>query len=360
MQLFLPGFIDNYFISGVNSGNNYIKTTKGNSFFIQPGVYIIAKKKIGLAEYSPAEFYAPLSITAEPFVIHKPFNEVSANKSFSIFAKIVGIDSTDKISIEVRNSSNKWKTLIMQRLNTYDYTSDIPADMVSAGVINYRVMIQRGNKDFYTFPGGFKGNPYAWDEYRNESWQTFIATDETPLELFAAISDRNKIMLYNPDWRTNTVEYITAGKTNQLVLKATMNKPAAGQFMGWQYNFSDKILGRKAELSSFTKLVIRARSQQEMKLKLSLITADADAYTTSVSLTKDWKEIEIPLNSLQKDAFLLLPRPYPGFLPLRFKTAQNKLLNIRDIEKLEISFDENIQSIPVPVSIEVESVWLKK
>ena len=213
--------------------------------------------------------------------------------------------------------------------------------------------------DFYTFPGGFKGYPYAWDEYRNETWQTFVATDETPLELFVATTDRNKIMLYNPDWRANKVEYITAGTANQLVLKATMNKPTAGNFMAWQYNFGDKILGRKAELSSFTKLVIRARSQQEIKLKLSLITADADAYTTSVSLTKDWKEIEIPLSSLQKDAFLLLPRPYPGFLPLRFKTAQNKPLNIRDIEKLEISFDENIQSTSERVSIEVESVWLK-
>ena len=39
-------------------------------------------------------------------------------------------------------------------------------------------------------------------------------------------------------------------------------------------------------------------------MKLSLITADADAYAIAVPLTKDWKEIEIPLSSLQKDAFL--------------------------------------------------------
>ncbi len=105
--------------------------------------------------------------------------------------------------------------------------------------------------------------------------------------------------------------------------------------------------------------MIRARSEHEMKAKLSLITTDADAYTVTVSLTKEWKEIEIPLSSLQKDSFLLLPRPYPGFLPLRFKKDEIKPFNIMDTERLEISFGEGIKSSS-PVSIEVESIWLEK
>jgi hypothetical protein len=129
--------------------------------------------------------------------------------------------------------------------------------------------------------------------------------------------------------------------------------------MGWEFFFGDKISGRKIELISFTKLVIRARSEHEMKAKLSLITTDADAYTVTVSLTKEWKEIEIPLSSLQKDSFLLLPRPYPGFLPLRFKKDEIKPFNIMDTERLEISFGEGIKSSS-PVSIEVESIWLEK
>ncbi len=42
--------------------------------------------------------------------------------------------------------------------------------MVLSGIINYRIMIQKEKGDTFTFPGAIKGDPYAWDEYRNESW----------------------------------------------------------------------------------------------------------------------------------------------------------------------------------------------
>ncbi len=60
-------------------------------------------------------------------------------------------------------------TAIARKKNGYDYEVEVPADMVLSGVINYRIMIQKKNGDTYTFPGAIKGDPYAWDEYRNES-----------------------------------------------------------------------------------------------------------------------------------------------------------------------------------------------
>ena len=361
MEIKLPDFDSNFIISGLNEGNSYKSTTTGRSFFIQPGVYLITKQNGRSIGNTPklTAFYAPSSSSAEPFVVHQSLTEVSSGKPFAISSKITGIDSADKISIEIRHSSNKRRTIPMDRMMAYEYKADVPIDMVIPGVISYRIMIQKTDKNFYTFPGGLKGNPYAWDEYRNESWQTYIAAPETPLELFNATEDRSKIMLYNPDWRNNTVEYITAEKPKQLVVKVTMNKQGSAQFMGWQFFFGDKISGRKNELSSFSKLVLKVRSPQESKVNLSLITTDADAYGTSILLTKDWKEIEVPINSLQKVAFLLLPRPYPGFLPLTFKSTGSKPLNIADTEKLEISFGDGVQLSSVPVIIEVESVWLK-
>ena len=103
--------------------------------------------------------------------------------------------------------------------------------------------------------------------------------------------------------------------------------------------------------------MIRARSQQESKAKIALITTGADAYSSPISLSKEWKEIEISLTALSKDSYLLLPRPYPGFQPLRFTTGGNTPFNIHEIEKLEITFGEGYLS---PVGIEIESVYLKK
>jgi hypothetical protein len=357
MQLRLPDLSDDYFLFAIDSGNKYSQSVKGNTFFIHPGVYILSKKG-GRMSYPPSfgEFYAPRPSISEPTVVHQPLPEASSGESFLLLSTIAGIDTADKISIEIRNSSNKWKTVPMQRLSGYEYKAEVPADIVTSGIISYRIMVRKG-ADTYTFPGGIKGNPYAWDEWRNESWQTFVATTDSPLELFNPTTDRSKIMLYNQDWRNNTVEYITADKPNQLVLKATMSKPDGKQFMGWQYYFTDKIRGRKEEFYSFTKLVVRARAPQNTTATIALITTGADAFATTLSLTSEWKVLIIPLNSLKRSSFLLLPRPYPGFLPLRFTSTGTAPLNIADAERLEITFGEGATT---PLSIEVESIQLQK
>lgn len=320
-----------------------------NEFLVEPGVYLISKT--GIKKDSSAEFYAPPSTVTEPVAVHRPMAEVSAGKPFFITAKIIG---ADKVSIELRNSSNKWKTVQMQQLSAYNYIGEVPAEIITPGIINYRIIIQDSNKEFYTFPGAFKGNPYAWNEYRNESWQTIVAAPGSALTLFNPLTDRNSLVIYNPDWRNNTIEYITT-ENGQLAFKATASRSA----MGWQYFFAEKIRGRNDELTSFTKLVVRARSAQETKMKLSLISIDADAYSTELQLSKEWHDIEIPLNNLQPDSFLLLPRPYPGFLPLHFKSADTKPFDITKTEKLEVSFGA-AQPAQNPVSIEIEAVQLKK
>ncbi|HYO23048.1 MAG TPA: membrane or secreted protein, partial [Flavisolibacter sp.] len=361
IQLLIPELQSGFTIYSLNKGNDVSSNSGDNQIIVGPGIYMILKKEINMPAYATQhlEFYVPVPSVANPLVVHQQLLEVSAGKPFVIHSKIAGINNADKVSVEIRNSSNQWKTVQMQNAAGYEYKADVSADIVTPGVINYRIMISKASGDTYTFPGGFKGNPYAWDEYRNESWQTFVAAPDGPLEIFNPTTDRSRIMLYNPDWRANTVEYITAGKPHELVLKATMSKPDGTRFMGWQYYFSDKIAGRKDELSSFTKLVIRARASTNTQAKLSLITTKADAFAAAVSLTTEWRDIEIPLTGLQKDSFLLLPRPYPGFLPLRFSSNATSPLLLQDAERIEISFGEGVTS-SAPLSIEVASVYLKK
>lgn len=358
INLNLPDLKNELVIKGVSAENISDTKVSDAGIRVQPGVYLIQRVDVDIKSKLQVDYFAPPSSVTEPVVVHHPSIEVLSGKSFTILSTIAGIDTSDNVSVEMRNSSNKWKTVRMQHVTLSNYSVEVPGELVTPGVINYRIIIQKTNNEYFVFPGGWKGDPYAWDEYRNESWQTLVAAPGSPLELFNPTTDRKNIILYNPDWRNNTIEYITAAKFNSLVLKATMNKSSGSQFMGWQYFFGDKISGRKDELSSFSQLVIKARSLPATDVKISLITANADAFSSTITLGKDWKEIEIPLASLRKDAYLLLPRPYPGFLPLRFTSAGNNPFNIFEIEKLEITFGEGAASSPV--SIEVESVFLKK
>jgi hypothetical protein len=329
----------------------------GEEFIVTPGIYYLVAKGASFFEASEkAEpFYVPPFSAAEPYVVHEPVKEVTPKVPFQIFATVVGADTSYKISVEMRNSSNVWRTIPMKHIAGYRYSAEVPVEIITPGVINYRILLRRPGGLSYTFPGAFKGNPYAWDEYRNESWQSFVADPQSPLELFNATTDRTALMWYNTDWRNNRIEAMAAGDPGQLAVKASMTRPAAGQLMAFQYFFGDKASGRKAELSTFTKLVVKARSLGETSTNISLIDVNGNAYSSKLALSKDWKEIEIPLMALKKDSSLLLPRPYPGFQRLWFATAGNAPLNIADAEKIEIRFSANV----AVQSANIEVQWVR-
>jgi hypothetical protein len=354
LQLYLPGMMDDsYHLVEVNSGKEIIKT--GKDFFVSPGVYIVCKKIVStLLTGVSKEFHAPPSSVTTPLLIHQPLEEVTAGKSFTINANIVGIDP-EKVSLELRNTANQWKTINFDHVAGYMYSAIIPVEMVTPGVLNYRIMVH-GNGSIYTFPGATLGEPYAWDNVASESWQTFVSPAKTPLLLFDATSDRQRTNIYNNDWRNNKVALVPGAEPRQLALQTTLG--SSNQLMGWQFYFGDKIDGRREELSSFTKLVVKARSPQEIPFTISLITMDAQAFSASMKAGKEFTEIEIPLSLFKEDSMLLLPRPFPGFQPLWYKASSRKSFDSMNIEKLEVRFTrDGINSDPA--TLEIASVWLQ-
>jgi hypothetical protein len=177
--------------------------------------------------------------------------------------------------------------------------------------------------------------------------------------LFDPAKDRNMIMVYNPDWRNNALEYITTNTPGEIVLKATNNSNDKNG-MGFQYYFKDRIKGRADEMGTFNILVVKGRaSPGTVPVTISLITEDAQAFSTTISLSQSFGEIEIPLNKLKKDSFLLLPRPYLHFLPLYFSSVSTQPFNLEKVERIEFRFGQNKNEEDKP-GIEISGVNLKQ
>jgi hypothetical protein len=244
----------------------------------------------------------------------------------------------------------------MQKKNAGEYVAEVPADAVTPGVLNYRIIIQKANNEYYVFPGNYKGNPYAWDNPNSDTWQTIVADDKAGLEIFNTNTDRANLIQYNPDWRNNTFRFVPSDKASQLAVKITAKNLTDKQMMGLQFYFGDKLKGRQTELSSFTKLVLRVHAENPVKARLALITKDALCFSGDFNAGNEWTEIRIPLTRMQPDSFLLLPRPYPGFLPLWFKSNTIGQLNIAETEKFQvICYGEG-----KPVDIDIAAIWLEK
>jgi hypothetical protein len=118
----------------------------------------------------------------------------------------------------------------------------------------------------------------------------------------------------------------------------------------------DKGEPRKKSLKDFSSLLIRARNAGEgsVNMQVGLIDKWGKAFTANVTLDAVMTDIRIPLSNLQPGSSLLLPRPYPGFLPLWFKAVSAHAFDIHAIDKLEILFTKGVGD----ASVELQSVFL--
>jgi hypothetical protein len=370
MQLMLPDLSSGFSIKGLNEGNNFSGTSTNNNFQILPGTYLLARRGktfstpgISLGPIGLNEFVAPPPTKKEIYVQHEPYREVSSGKSFTVVARVASVD-TGRVSLQLsRLGGGGSRTIPMIRKDAAEYIAEVPAELVTPGVLNYRIIVQEAN-EFAVFPGNFKENPFAWDANSNETWKTFVASENGKLEIFNPAIDHTA-RVYPGFKKGFQSSYITSEEPGRLVLKLAATELSGDHILGFQHFFGDKLKGRASELSAFKKLMIRGRTAnpQPIKVKITLINADAVSLSTYVTLTNTMQDVEVLLNNLMPDSSLLLPRPYPGFLPLWFKAStSNVSFKLSATEKIEVlsGFDILPNDLNKPYSLEVTSIWFEK
>jgi len=183
------------------------------------------------------------------------------------------------------------------------------------------------------------------------------------LEIFNPADDRST-EIYPGFRRGFQSTYITGEKPEQLILRLAATELSGDHAFGFTHFFADKLRGRISEVDSFSKLIIRARTSetQPVKAKITLITKDAFSFSSYITLNNSFEDIEVFLNNLVPDSLLLLPRPYPGFLPLWFKGPGTSSFKLGDAEKIQVTIGTGISlsEFKKPYSLEVESIWLEK
>lgn len=191
----------------------------------------------------------------------------------------------------------------------------------------------------------------------------FSAPKTSLIKIFNPVTDRQKITLYNPDWKNKAVEYITDELPGASILKLKMDTTEQKPLIGFQSYFADLLDLNASEISALKSIVIRAKTGNHMpvKIKLGLITENADFFAAEALVGKEFSDIEIPLERLKKDAQLLLPRPYPGFLPLYYQSEGAAAFHLKDARKLEVTFGYGMKNrgSDQPNTLEIESVYLK-
>jgi hypothetical protein len=374
MQIALNDLGSDFKVQPINTQNNYTTTARQNKFAIKPGTYLLTKQGKNSRHWTDNrimgylklnEFVAPQPVSHDLYIAHTPVIEVSSGKPITVNIKAINIDSADKVLLMVKWPYSSTNRIAMTRVTPNDYTAAIPPDGSANGKISYRVVVQHGEGDYIVFPGGHQGNPNRWDDLNDDYWQTFVAAPHGNISLFNATTDQDKTNTYVPETANRAkIQWVGGSVTGQLALRMSTPALQQNQILGMQLYIGSKLNNRMSDLSGVTKLIIKARttSTSTAKLRVVLIDQNAAAYTTSIEVSADFKTIEIPLNGLQPDSSLLLPRPYPGFMPLWFKASSFTGFKLPEADKLEITFnsDLNMEHLGKAAGIEIESVWLEK
>jgi hypothetical protein len=370
MSVKLPGLGEDFTISNFNNEPRF--NAKGNSFNIKPGVYLLIKNGVA-AKINPEqqwkniklnEYVAPPSTVSKTYVLHNAPDETVVNKDLNIKARIVTKDVPQDVRVHVW-SQNGRKVISMNKISGYDYTAEIPAEVMRPGYLSYFITVTENNKTL-TFPAGAETSPNDWDFFATEPYKTAVVTDTAPLYLFNAISDAEEV---SREWRRGSgllpidvsrAELVT--EMDQLSRKDPENEN--GQVINdyaMRYNFTPKVLGRKNDLGGFTKLVIKGRSiDKALPVQVALVDKRGGAFGAVVPLNVQSGDYEIKLAELKQVQLVTLPRPYPTFLPYFFKPGTSaSTFSLADAETLQVSVGPGLGSIAGPYKFAIESIRLE-
>jgi len=252
----------------------------------------------------------------------------------------------------------QWKTLTAIPAGTNTYRAEVPAEMVVPGFLEYRIMVY-DSKDTTTFPGGRKGDPWSWENRDNATYTIRLVPENSPLILWDAETDwESTYKIWN---RTVDLKPTNDGGTalsiqlKQLPDEDPENKN--DRSYAFKFYFAEKIKGRSEELLQKKYLVVKASNllPVEQPVEIGLIDRNGSVFAGQASLDKNSKVLRIPLNTFKTAPFLVLPRPFPDFLPFKVPSG-SKTFDWSSAEALQLMVMPGKQS---NTDLQIEKIWLE-
>lgn len=327
MRVRLPDLGLDFTVEPLNAGNTHRPAVHEGTFGIRPGVYVLRARHVAVDAVAlrPAPFYVPPIPEAPPLVVHTPPEVLVADTSAQLKVQLVASWPVDSVWLYVRRAGWRgFQGVRMEALGGDRYRAVLPASVLRPGKLEYAVTLyQAGNA--YTFPGGEPRAPIDWDFAGRTFWQTILVAPGAPWVLFDAARDVTRLLLprFRRDFRFS-VEAVPTDVPGQWALEVTTSgpDPESGVFA---FRVERAMAAQLQQVAAFTQLRVRARALEGVQvLELALVDDEGVAWAATLRLDSKWRDYTVPLRSLRPVPLVLLPRPYPQFLPYFLEATVRK------------------------------------
>lgn len=337
---------------------------------VKPGVYLLRKAGVvsGVTgetkwkEIKIGEFAAPANTLSKDYVLHDPFYRATAGQPIDIKATVVTAAEPVSVIMFVDRGGRRLE-IPMYRTAGYEYAATIPAQMVETGFVSYSLTVDTGSGS-WTYPAGEKISPDDWD-FDGTAYKVPVVPATAPLYIFNAKTDTEQV---NKPWSKGS-KLVPCGdpsKAQMIVDVASLSvtdseNPAAPVIKDYsmRYNFQPK-LKQKTVVNSFRKIVLRGKSlNKELPLQISLIDKQGRAFGATIQLSTEIGDVSVDLNRLKPVKLVLLPRPYPTFLPYYFEGSIAEEFDLDSVETVQISIGSGLANPDEGFVLAIESIRLE-
>ncbi len=356
ISIHLPDLSEKFWVRSLIKDRTPIKADKG-SFIITPGVYVISNKKmpvdlpksIGNGKLGFSEFYDRDGHKVElPEVVHHPQNNWIEGKDHVLKANIQLPKKDMPVQVVLAPYGKRGRDIQMTEVTPGKFEAVIPGDFLEQGKITYWITVgDRGNQ--ITFPGSYKGYPWDWNYYHDEFWSADVLAEHTPVVLFDADKDFRKVDFSFAAWQGEYERRIKKSDSDaetELLIFGDSLKQSEKSALGFSVETTGII--PSGLTNTFSSMIVSADSytKEEQDLTIVLIDKFGLPYSQEIRITKGKKAYELSLSDFKADRMVLLPRPYPVFLPFWFENETDLKLDVNSVQEIQFLLlpndDQNI------------------
>ena len=323
----------------------------GSKFEVTPGVYLLRAPQINWTPVEGQDFdtyplktyHAPLTTVLENHLTHQPPSRGSADDNLTLKLQYVSVEKPKSIAVRAYLNNESFVENFMPS-HLFEYQLTIPNDTLTAGILNYQIVVEQGDGSFVTYPEKRKGRPDAWDFYQSNPYQIAIMDSEEPVLLFSAERDASQLIR---TWRRGiTIQPKGLGDSEFILRLNQLGKVDPENAFGvvvqdytFKHNLMPYLKASKQSASDKKYLTVSGRSLLGVAypVQVALVMDNGAAFGAVVELKTSGEPQRIDLNDLKPVKTVTLPRPYPTFLPYYFEHNNQDQFDLLRAEFIQIS-----------------------
>jgi hypothetical protein len=354
MTVRLPDLGDSFYVTGVNHENSYAARAANGQFTVTPGAYMLSAKpfignpqQLKVGTIAVNEFYAPAETDKKQHFLHQPQKMAMEGQPLRIAVEVLHPTPIKQLTLLPtvgRGRGVRPLSLPMSKHDGYLYSATIPDSMVRPGLLSYTVKVELISGQEIVYPGAVEGPTNTWDYYNPEVYSIKVLPAQSGVELYSAENSEFPIVWsVGNKLQLRTVYFGIVGETTAKLVPtggrqgASRGDDRAKAVFAMECFVKPQIEAIAKYAHNYSRLVICAKAENEpIHVEVTLVCKNGDAYTGTATLTSNQARQTVALSDLAAGKMLLLPRPYPGFLPFWYANHKSQSLDIREVERLQL------------------------